>query len=57
MALTGVRDSLGKLLGASAVYGIGRVLVRGLAFLLLPLYTRYRDVYGAVQALRRTLDE
>ena len=30
-----------KLVGASAVYGLGGVLVRGLAFLLLPLYTRY----------------
>ena len=41
MALTGVRDALGKLVGASAVYGLGSVLVRGLAFLLLPFYTRY----------------
>lgn len=39
-----------KLLGASAVYGLGSVLVRGLTFLLLPLYTRYLSPaeYGIV---------
>ena len=39
-----------KLVGASAVYGLGSVLVRGLAFLLLPLYTRYLSPaeYGIV---------
>jgi O-antigen/teichoic acid export membrane protein len=30
-----------KLVGASAVYGLGTVLVRGLTFLLLPVYTRH----------------
>jgi O-antigen/teichoic acid export membrane protein len=30
-----------KLVGASAIYGLGSVVVRGLALLLLPLYTRY----------------
>ena len=50
MALTGVRAALRKLVGASAVYGFGSVLVRGLAFLLLPLYTRYLSPseYGVV---------
>jgi O-antigen/teichoic acid export membrane protein len=38
---SGVGHALRKLLGASAVYGLGSVLVRGLAFVLLPLYTRY----------------
>ncbi len=41
MSPSGVRGALRKLAGASAVYGLGSVLVRGLAFLLLPLYTRY----------------
>ena len=41
MAPTGVRAALRKLVGASAVYGLGSVLVRGLAFLLLPVYTRH----------------
>jgi len=47
---SGVRSALRKLLGASAVYGLGSVLVRGLAFLLLPLYTRYLSPaeYGIV---------
>jgi O-antigen/teichoic acid export membrane protein len=50
VALTGVRSALLKLVGASAVYGLGNVLVRGLAFLLLPLYTRYLSPaeYGIV---------
>jgi O-antigen/teichoic acid export membrane protein len=50
VALTGVRSALRKLVGASAVYGLGSVLVRGLAFLLLPLYTRYLNPseYGIV---------
>jgi O-antigen/teichoic acid export membrane protein len=50
VALTGVRAALRKLVGASAVYGLGSVLVRGLAFLLLPLYTRYLSPaeYGIV---------
>lgn len=50
MVLTGVRAALRKLVGASAVYGLGSVLVRGLAFLLLPLYTRYLSPaeYGIV---------
>lgn len=50
MALIGVRGALRKLAGASAVYGLGSVLVRGLAFLLLPLYTRYLSPaeYGIV---------
>lgn len=50
MALTGVRAALRRLVGASAVYGLGSVLVRGLAFLLLPLYTRYLSPaeYGIV---------
>jgi O-antigen/teichoic acid export membrane protein len=36
--------------GASAVYGLGSVLVRGIAFVLLPVYTRYLDPaqYGIV---------
>jgi O-antigen/teichoic acid export membrane protein len=37
----GVGGALRKLVGASAIYGLGSVLVRGLGFLLLPLYTRY----------------
>jgi O-antigen/teichoic acid export membrane protein len=37
----GVGSALRKLLGASAIYGLGSVLVRGVGFLLLPLYTRY----------------
>ena len=50
MALGGVRTARRKLVGASAVYGLGIVLVRGLAFLLLPLYTRYLSPadYGIV---------
>ncbi len=50
MSPTGVRAALRKLLGASAVYGLGSVLVRGLTFLLLPLYTRYMSPaeYGVV---------
>lgn len=50
MSPTGVRAALRKLLGASAVYGLGSVLVRGLTFLLLPLYTRYLSPaeYGIV---------
>jgi O-antigen/teichoic acid export membrane protein len=47
---SGVGSALRKLVGASAVYGLGSVLVRGLAFLLLPLYTRYLSPaeYGIV---------
>ena len=41
MRPSGVGNALRKLVGASAVYGLGSVLVRGLAFLLLPVYTRY----------------
>jgi O-antigen/teichoic acid export membrane protein len=39
-----------KLVGASAIYGLGSVLTRGLNFLLLPLYTRYLGPaeYGTV---------
>jgi O-antigen/teichoic acid export membrane protein len=50
VAPAGVGRALRKLVGASAVYGLGSVLVRGLAFLLLPLYTRYLDPaeYGIV---------
>ena len=50
MRPSGVGTALRKLLGASAVYGLGSVLVRGLAFLLLPLYTRYLSPaeYGLV---------
>ncbi|HEY9506774.1 MAG TPA: oligosaccharide flippase family protein [Gemmatimonadales bacterium] len=46
----GVRGGLRKLAGASAVYGLGSVLVRGLTFVLLPVYTRYLDPaqYGIV---------
>src|SRR5918994_1820838 len=46
----GVRSALRKLVGASAVYGLGSVLVRGLAFVLIPLYTRYLSPaeYGIV---------
>jgi hypothetical protein len=45
-----VGSALRKLVGASAVYGLGSVLVRGLAFLLLPVYTRYLSPaeYGVV---------
>jgi O-antigen/teichoic acid export membrane protein len=45
-----VRSALRKLVGASAVYGIGSVLVRGLTFALLPVYTRYLSPaeYGIV---------
>jgi O-antigen/teichoic acid export membrane protein len=47
---SGVGSALRRLLGASAVYGLGSVLVRGLGFLLLPLYTRYLSPaeYGVV---------
>jgi O-antigen/teichoic acid export membrane protein len=47
---SGVGSALRKLVGASAVYGLGSVLVRGLAFALLPLYTRYLSPaeYGIV---------
>jgi O-antigen/teichoic acid export membrane protein len=47
---SGVRSALRKLVGASAVYGLGSVLVRGLAFVLLPVYTRYLSPaeYGIV---------
>jgi O-antigen/teichoic acid export membrane protein len=50
VALTGVRAALRRLVGASAVYGLGSILVRGLAFLLLPFYTRYLSPaeYGIV---------
>lgn len=50
MRPSGVGSALRKLVGASAVYGLGSVLVRGLAFLLLPLYTRYLSPaeYGIV---------
>ena len=50
MRPSGVASALRKLLGASAVYGLGSVLVRGLAFILLPLYTRYLSPaeYGIV---------
>ena len=50
MGPSGVGSALKKLLGASAVYGLGSVLIRGLAFLLLPLYTRYLSPaeYGIV---------
>ena len=41
MGPSGVGQAVRKLVGASAVYGLGSVVVRGLAFLLLPLYTRY----------------
>jgi O-antigen/teichoic acid export membrane protein len=46
----GVRGALRKLVGASAVYGLGSVLARGLAFVLLPVYTRYLSPaeYGIV---------
>ena len=37
----GVGTALRKLAGASVVYGLGSVLARGLAFVLLPVYTRY----------------
>jgi len=47
---SGVGSALRKLVGASAVYGLGSVLVRGLAFMLLPVYTRYLSPaeYGIV---------
>ena len=50
MRPSGVGHALRKLVGASAVYGLGSVLTRGLAFLLLPLYTRYLSPaeYGLV---------
>lgn len=50
MGPSGVGRAARKLLGASAVYGLGSVLVRGLAFLLLPLYTRFLSPaeYGIV---------
>ena len=50
MRPSGVGSALRKLVGASAVYGLGSVLVRGLAFVLLPLYTRYLSPaeYGIV---------
>ena len=46
----GVRSALRRLVGASAVYGLGSVLVRGLGFVLLPVYTRYLSPaeYGIV---------
>jgi O-antigen/teichoic acid export membrane protein len=53
---SGVGSALRKLIGASAVYGLGSVLVRGLAFLLLPLYTRYlRPAEYGVVALTVTV--
>lgn len=50
MRPSGVGSALRKLVGASAVYGLGSVLVRGLAFMLLPVYTRYLSPaeYGIV---------
>jgi O-antigen/teichoic acid export membrane protein len=41
---------LRRLAGASVVYGLGSVLTRGIAFLLLPLYTRHLSPtdYGIV---------
>jgi O-antigen/teichoic acid export membrane protein len=47
---SGVGSALRKLVGASAVYGLGSVLVRGLGFVLLPVYTRYLSPaeYGIV---------
>ncbi len=50
MRPSGVGNALRQLLGASAVYGLGSVMVRGLAFVLLPLYTRYLSPaeYGVV---------
>jgi O-antigen/teichoic acid export membrane protein len=46
----GVGTALRKLAGASAVYGLGSVLTRGLGFVLLPVYTRYLSPaeYGIV---------
>jgi O-antigen/teichoic acid export membrane protein len=43
-------SGLRRLAGASVVYGLGSVLTRGIAFLLLPLYTRYLSTtdYGIV---------
>jgi hypothetical protein len=45
-----VLDRIKTLAGQSAVYGLGGVVSRVLAVLLLPLYTRYltRDDLGAV---------
>lgn len=50
MSPTGVGSALRKLVGASAVYGLGTALVRGLALALLPIYTRYLSPaeYGIV---------
>jgi O-antigen/teichoic acid export membrane protein len=47
---SGVGNALRKLVGASAIYGLGSVLARGLAFVLLPVYTRYLSPaeYGIV---------
>jgi O-antigen/teichoic acid export membrane protein len=41
MASAGLRAGLRRLAGASAIYGLGSVFMRGLSFLLLPVYTRY----------------
>ncbi len=38
---SGIRKDLRSLAGKSIVYGAGSVLLRGLTFLLLPVYTRY----------------
>ncbi|MGH7527767.1 MAG: lipopolysaccharide biosynthesis protein, partial [Gemmatimonadales bacterium] len=38
---TGLASGVRGLVGSSAVYGLGSILTRGIAFLLLPVYTRY----------------
>lgn len=46
----GLGEALRRLTGASAIYGLGSILMRGLNLLLLPLYTRYlsKGDYGIV---------
>lgn len=45
-----MKDLLKKLLGQSSTYAFGRILARGIGFLLLPVYTRYLtpSEYGIV---------
>lgn len=50
MSLAGIRRDLRNLVGQSTVYGLGSIVLRGLTFLLLPVYTRFLSPadYGIV---------
>src|ERR1700693_2083289 len=48
-----MRDQLAKLVRHTAVYGFGRVVSKGISFLLIPFYTHYfaTEEYGLMEIL------